>query len=107
VKCGECSIRLWSDREIKYHQARVHGGELPYKCPVCGVGKKFPGALSHQMASVHNQGEKKRKKKQVTCEVCGKVVAAEYFETHMKIHLEVKDKAGPIDRCLTGIVDRP
>jgi len=43
------------------------------------------------MASVHNQGEK-RGRRTVTCEVCGKVVTAEYFKTHMKIHRENKDK---------------
>jgi len=74
------------------HKAPVHGGELPYRCPVCGLGKRSTGALSHHMKSAHNGGEKGGGRRTVTCEVCGKVVSGDYFTSHMKIHLEVKDK---------------
>jgi len=63
---------------------------MPYKCPVCGVGKRSTGALSQHVKTAHDEGGKGRRR--VTCEVCGKVVTAEYFTDHMKIHREVKDE---------------
>jgi len=75
---------------MRLHKAAVHGGECSYKCPECRLGKMSPGALSNHMKTAHNQG--KKEKKTVTCEICGKVMNHDYFKTHMKIHLEVKEK---------------
>jgi len=49
VKCGECFVRLGTPKELVVHQAAVHGEELPYKCPVCGLGKRSTGALSNHI----------------------------------------------------------
>jgi len=120
VKCEICSIRLQFQHELVVHKARLHGGELPHKCPVCGVGKKSAVYLRDHMRLYHkdevedvpefipcdlcpltfpSKGALKRHKDRdhngitgkVTCEVCGKVMTAKYFEIHRKVHLGVKD----------------
>jgi len=64
-KCEFCLKRIFSEGALIVHKARYHGGEWPFKCPLCGKGAQSSPFLDHHVRTVHggNQTDKTTNKK--------------------------------------------
>jgi len=53
VKCDLCDERLGFSKFVEIHKAKVHGGEWPYKCPLCGKGVESERVLDNHIRAQH------------------------------------------------------
>ncbi|KAM4524957.1 uncharacterized protein PAE49_001064 [Odontesthes bonariensis] len=78
--CSDCSKQFVHERSLKIHM-RVHTGDPPFGCDVCG--KRF----SQNGLKIHMRFH--TRPKPFVCDVCGKTFRREtHLESHMRFHEE-------------------
>ncbi|CAB3235646.1 unnamed protein product [Arctia plantaginis] len=78
--CRECGKGFYTVTALKIHK-RVHNGDRPYKCDVCGRDFRQWSDLKYHKVSIHSN------QKMFKCEFCGKEFARKYsLNVHRRIH---------------------
>ncbi|KAJ8727257.1 hypothetical protein PYW08_015654 [Mythimna loreyi] len=78
--CRECGKGFYTVAALKIHK-RVHNGDRPYKCDVCGRDFRQWSDLKYHKVSIHSD------QKMFKCEFCGKEFARKYsLNVHRRIH---------------------
>lgn len=83
--CRECGKGFYTVTALKIHK-RVHNGDRPYKCDVCGRDFRQWSDLKYHKESIHSS------QKMFKCEFCGKEFARKYsLNVHRRIHTGEKN----------------
>ncbi|XP_075972346.1 uncharacterized protein LOC142974083 isoform X2 [Anticarsia gemmatalis] len=78
--CRDCGKAFYTVTALKIHR-RVHNGDRPYKCEVCGRDFRQWSDLKYHKASIHSN------QKMFKCEFCDKEFARKYsLSVHRRIH---------------------
>uniref|UniRef100_A0A2A4K0L4 C2H2-type domain-containing protein n=1 Tax=Heliothis virescens TaxID=7102 RepID=A0A2A4K0L4_HELVI len=78
--CRECGKGFYTVAALKIHK-RVHNGDRPYKCDVCGRDFRQWSDVNYHKISIHSD------QKLYKCEFCGKEFARKYsLNVHRRIH---------------------
>ncbi|KAF9421753.1 hypothetical protein HW555_002434 [Spodoptera exigua] len=78
--CRECGKGFYTVGALKIHK-RVHNGDRPYKCDICGRDFRQWSDLKYHKVSIHSD------QKSFKCEFCGKDFARKYsLNVHRRIH---------------------
>ncbi|KAK6473245.1 vascular endothelial zinc finger 1-like isoform X1 [Huso huso] len=108
-ECPICQQRFKRKDRMTYHVRSHEGGiNKPYICSVCGKGFSRPDHLSCHVKHVHSterpfkcqvtactaafatkdrlRSHMIRHEGKVTCNICGKMLSAAYFTSHLKTH---------------------
>ncbi|XP_068082245.1 zinc finger protein 155 isoform X3 [Anabrus simplex] len=79
-ECEYCGKKLTTRENMKTHW-RIHTGECPYTCHVCGKCFRVPSGIKRHLREVHDRV------KDQCCELCGRRFANKRtLEDHMRTH---------------------
>ena len=85
--CPICGKVCSSPSELTAHM-RVHTGEKPHKCEICGAGYPYKSSLNSHRRLKHKAAWTADR----TCPICGKrFLRPVHLKPHMKEHREYKD----------------
>lgn len=79
-RCRECNKMLSAAHTLVFHR-RIHSGERPCVCHVCGVQFRAPAGLQRHLAETHER------RRRITCRLCKRTFAnAQNLKQHMRTH---------------------